>query len=219
MNLDYIPGPDALFDVWQGNFKTHAKAGATRFGIPAAVIEELEVKQTRWETAFAIANDLATRTQAAVKEKQEARDDYEAELRRFIKAYLAYNPAVKNPDRENMGLHIHKTTRTDSPVAPYAPVINAKADGTRRVRFDFGESLTSKAKPAGQHSVRIAWIIREEAPTSYDELLHTKERTRTPLILTFDVPKAGKRLWFAARWVNNVEKEGPWTEIQSVVIP
>ncbi|MDR1681500.1 MAG: hypothetical protein LBS12_06950 [Prevotellaceae bacterium] len=218
---DYIPNNDRAFLTWLFFMLAYVEGPGTtpRFGVPAADIAALKALGVIFEGKLDIAENAVTRTKAAVKDKTEARAVTEKAAREFVNEHLAFNRSVTPADRENMQITVRKTTRDDAPVADVAPIITARDDGARRVRFDFGESHTSRAKPAGQHSVRIAWLIREEAPATYEELINSKADTHTPLILTFDVPEAGKRLWFAARWVNTVEIEGPWTEIQSVIIP
>jgi hypothetical protein len=47
--------------------------------------------------------------------KNETKSALESGLRAFIKAYLIYNPAVLDADKESMGLPLHDTTRTPIP--------------------------------------------------------------------------------------------------------
>ncbi|MDR0982341.1 MAG: hypothetical protein LBM07_03750, partial [Culturomica sp.] len=48
--------------------------------------------------------------------KNATRKEYETQLRMFIKSYITYNPKVSDEDKINMGLPVHKTTRTPVPV-------------------------------------------------------------------------------------------------------
>jgi hypothetical protein len=194
-------------------------ARATELTIPSDALAAVEAQQTRWNTAFALAEDPSTRTKGAVKEKQEARNAYEVGLRKLIRTYLMYSPVLTDQDREDMGLPVHKTTRTRAPVASNAPFVAAAGHGPRVVRVDFGESPTSAAKPAGQHCVELASVIAETRPTEIDDLIRSVVNTRTPLLLTFKESERGKMLWFAARWENTRGEKGPWSEIQSAIIP
>ncbi|MDR1680569.1 MAG: hypothetical protein LBS12_02135 [Prevotellaceae bacterium] len=216
---DFIPGSDMAFNAWQGNLVTKVKAAATRLGIPADVITALEVKQTRWETAFDTSENPSTHTPVAVKEKDEAREDYESSLRVFLKSYVTYNPKTKTTDREDMMLPIHKTTHTAAPVADKAPLIMAKGDGPRRVRFDFFTDEEKKAKPEGQLGAEFVWVIAAAKPEEIEDLTHSELDTSTPLVLTFRETERGKTLWFAARWLNTSGKKGPWGDMGSVIIP
>jgi hypothetical protein len=43
--------------------------------------------------------------------------------------------------------------------------------------------------------------------------------THSPLEYTAPLIYAGRRIFFAARWENTRGEKGPWTEIQSAIIP
>jgi hypothetical protein len=218
MRSDFVPRPDAGFDEWQDNLTIKVAVRAPALSIPPDAVEALQTKKARWTAAFVAAENPATRTKLTVIEKQEARKDYEAALRVFVKSYLAYNPAVTDVDREDFEIPVHKTTRTPAPKADKAPYVTAIAHGPRQVRFDFGAEQGSTAKPAGQHGVEIASVIADAKPP-LRQLAHSNFDTHTPLILTFEDEERGKTLWYAARWENTRGAKGPWGEIVSVVIP
>jgi hypothetical protein len=219
MKKDFIPEADVLFNTWQANLLSKLSAGAMAWNIPSTVIALLLTKQARWATAFAVAQDPATRTKGAVKEKQEARKDYESELRKQLKAYVTYNPLISDRQREDMALPIHKTTYTRAPVASDSPWLKARTDLLRHVTFDYGGSETSKAKPDGQHGMEMVWEITSEKPSHVRNLTHSVFATRSPLTLEFDEEERGRTLWYAARWENTRGEKGPWSEILRIVIP
>ena len=219
MSIDFIPTTDRAFNGWQGNLMLKVAARATELNIPSDVLAAVQAQATRWNTAYALAEDPSTRTKGAVKEKQEARDAYEHGLRQLIRTYLTYSLVLTDQDREDMGLPVHKTTRTHAPVASDAPFVAAAGHGPRVVRVDFGESQTSAAKPFGQHCIELASLISDTRPTEIDELIHSAVDTHTPLLLTFKESERGKMLWFAARWENTRGEKGPWSEIFSLMIP
>ncbi|MDR2361317.1 MAG: hypothetical protein LBD91_01145 [Prevotellaceae bacterium] len=219
MPRNFIPGSDALFDIWQSNLITKMTASATRFNIPAAVVTDIVTKQVRWNTAYAAAKDPATRTKITVKEKQQARDDYEDSLRALTRSYLTYNPAVTDSDRENLELPIHKTTHTPAPVATEPPWLKPNTSLLRHVSFDYGGSELSKTKPTGQHGLELIWEIAKERPPHVRNLTHSVFDTHTPLVIEFDEEDRGNTLWYTARWENTRGEKGPWGEIVSVIIP
>jgi hypothetical protein len=220
MKKDFIPKNDQSFLAWLLNLlKYIASGGLSRFNIPDADFNDLSAKAADFEQKLHTADEPDTRTKAAVLAKTESRAVAEKTAREFINEFLAYNKLVSDADRENMQIPVHKGGHTPAPVSGEAPYVTAADHGPRQVRFEFGQSAVSKAKPAGQHGIEIAWVIRDEAPTSYDELIHSSFDTRTPLTLSFDLLYAGKRLWFAARWENTTGAKGPWSEIHSAIIP
>lgn len=49
---DYIPGPDASFQVWQNQFVTYANANLAALGLTAADMAPITSGQTTWTTSF-----------------------------------------------------------------------------------------------------------------------------------------------------------------------
>jgi hypothetical protein len=67
---------------------------------------------TTFEQTLEIAETLSTRTKVTVQAKKDARKAVESKTRIVLKAYVTYNFAVTNSDRDAMGLPVHKTSRT-----------------------------------------------------------------------------------------------------------
>ncbi|MDR0725581.1 MAG: hypothetical protein LBF59_06205, partial [Prevotellaceae bacterium] len=76
-----------------------------------------------------------------------------------------------------------------------------------------------KAKPAGVHGFEFAWGIFETPPEDWGELTRSSFSTKTPLRITFSGHDRGKTLFFATRWENKRGVKGPWTDIDSTMIP
>jgi hypothetical protein len=226
MKNDFIPRSDPAFDAWQENLINKVDPVAGSLGIPEAVITATHVLQARWALAYKTANDPATRTKAAVLEKQEARIDYVENLRGLNNVYLIHNPALTDGDRERMGLPIHKTTRTPVPPPTDLVELMLKQLAGNRVEVDFfpmGVNNTGKerreAKPFGVRGVELRWAILPEPPKSHADLVHSEFDTHSPYMFQFDLPDAGKTLYICARWENTTGQKGPWNKIENVIIP
>jgi hypothetical protein len=85
---------DAVFNGVQKIFMSNVASRAPALNIPLAEMAALQELQNRWKTAYAATQDPATCTKGAVKEKQKARDAYEAGWNKLIRTYLTYNPAL-----------------------------------------------------------------------------------------------------------------------------
>ena len=221
MRKPYIPYADNAFHSWQDNLIANVAPRAEELRIPADTVEAVQVLQTRWDTAFAIANALTTRTKGAVHEKQEARKAYEATLRKFVKSYLTYNPLLSDKDRDDMGLPVHKTSRTPAPVAAEPPDCDTDTSVAGQVTFYYypkGGGWSS-AKPDGQRGAELAWAILDAPTIEWSDLVHSASDTHTPLILRFEGHDRGKVLYYALRWENTRGLKGPWSIIQSTIIP
>jgi hypothetical protein len=221
MTADFIPRADAVFNGWQNILMSNVASRAPALNIPLAEVAALQVLQNRWKTAYAATQDPATCTKGAVKEKQEARDAYEAGWRKLIRTYLTYNPALTDKDREDMGLPIHKTTRTPAPVAATYPNFDIDSSVIRCLSVHFYDqgSKRSKAKPPGQHGAEIKWAILDTPPATIAELSQSEFDTHTPFTLSFEENQRGKTVYFCLCWENTRGEKGPWSEIVSAIIP
>jgi hypothetical protein len=219
-SIDFIPVKDLDFGLWVDIFFTYLIANRVRFNIPAEVVNELLLLKADWDQKFAVAEAPATRTKAAVREKNVARDTLKKHIRRFTKEYLTFNHLVTDADRDNMGLPIYKTTRT--PIQPPTDIpefwIDSSVIRWLKVFFRMLGSKTN-GKPFGVRGVEIRWCILDHPPVSIDELIHSDFDTRTPFALEFDESDRGKSVWFCLRWENTKGEKGPWSEIVMAIIP
>jgi hypothetical protein len=220
-NNDYIPRKDGDFLTWLINFLKYLSTSMTRFNFPADVYQELVMLRDDFAQKLETAEEPSTRTTLTVQAKNSARKTLVKLLRSKIKESLTFNHAVTDEDRRGLGLPVYKSTRTPSPVADESPDLDVDTSVPGRVGIHFYEkgSRHKKAKPPGQASVEVVWIISDTLPTRWDQLLHSDIDTNSPYILSFENDQRGKTVYFALRWVNTRGEKGPWTEIQSAIIP
>ncbi|MDR2361734.1 MAG: hypothetical protein LBD91_03305 [Prevotellaceae bacterium] len=220
-NSDYIPRRDADLLAWVIAFLAALSTILTRVGFPQTVYAELSALLNTFKDALAIAVAPATRTKAAVKAKNDARKALVQALRLAIMQYLTYNQYLTDADRENLGLPIHKTTRTEAPVATEAPDMDIDTSVISRITIHFFEkgSGHKKGKPDGQHGAEIVWLLSDTPVVRWDELSHSDVDTNSPYTLVFEHDQRGKTIYFALRWVNTSSKKGPWSDIMSAIIP
>ncbi|MDR3351224.1 MAG: hypothetical protein LBN98_06275, partial [Prevotellaceae bacterium] len=210
----FLPTNDQSFLEWVINFMAALLNILPRVGFPYDVYYALNDRLTVFSEKLHIAEAPATRTKAAVQEKNEARKSLEDYLRQAIAEYLTYNHLVTDADRDNLGLPIHKKKHTPAPVAKTYPWVQVIINLIRHLRFDFGGSEGSKAKPEGQHGMELAGRIGGEKPASVHELTLSYFDTHTPLTIDFEEEDRGKTFWYAVRWENTTGLKGPWSEIR-----
>jgi hypothetical protein len=221
MSVNFIPRPDSEFDDWQGNFINKVDPVAGQMGISEARITQAHTKQARWAAAYKATKDPDTRNKVAVREKKGARKEYEADLRELNNAYLMHNPAMTDTMREQMGLPVHKTTRTPAEVAKTFPDFDIDSSIICCLIihfFDHGQKKT-KAKPPGQHGAEIRWMISDVPMVDANELIHSVFDTRTPFTLEFSGHERGKTVYFALRWENTRGEKGHWSPVISAIVP
>ncbi|MDR1116295.1 MAG: hypothetical protein LBL33_09185 [Tannerella sp.] len=221
MSNDYLPSKDKEFHVWTGNFLNHLSTLTTKIGFPDTEYTKLLTEYNDFSQKLNVVEDPTTRTSVAVEAKTISCIRLKETLRADVKAHITYNPLVSDDNRTALGLPIHKTTRTHSPIAAHHPDYDIDSSELRRLKvhfYDQGQKKT-KAKPAGQHGVRIKWAILSAPPASLKELVESSFDTRTPFTIEFDESDRGKTVYFCLCWVNTRGENGPWSEIISAIIP
>lgn len=212
---DYIPHPDADFNLWQSSLVTIVQTNVAVWGILAADVTALVTQQTAWTAAFNKASNKQNRTSADVQAKDDARVIYEKALRKFVAQWLANNSKVPDSERERMGITVKAGTHTAAPMPSSSPVATIDFSVRLQHTINFTDEHTprSKAKPDGVHGCEI-WI----KPDGAADFTYLATDTSTPYVATFDLAQAGKTAHYRLRWVNTRGQQGPWSSIVSATV-
>jgi hypothetical protein len=216
-----IPKKDADFDTAQNVIVATANANRTKWSLDAAWLDsELLPQKAKWKAAWAAYANPATRTPSITFAKTEQRKAYEKLLRLLVKG-LQSNVHVTPDDLLAMGIVVPSPDRKPSPVAGDSPDADADTSIRGHLSIHFFErgSRHKKGKPAGQHGAEIRWLLSDTPPTRWDELIHSEIDTNSPFVLQFENDQRGRTVYFALRWENTRGEKGPWSEIQSAIIP
>jgi hypothetical protein len=217
---DFIPGADNLFLTWLKTLLAYVQTKQSAWNIPQAPLNELKTLSADFENALAVSGNPTTRTKVSIQAKNDARKAVESKTRLFLKAYVTFNPVVTDADRDAMNLPIHKTTHTPVPVPKTTVEAEVSLPSPGVVEISFHDAASGhRAKPDGVHGAEIAWAILSAPPVDWKELTSSSFDTRSPQRLTFSGDERGKTLYFALRWENTRGEKGPWSEIQSTIIP
>jgi hypothetical protein len=220
---DYLPRNDRQLLQWVINFLNRLSIILARLGFPLEVYDALQALRGDFEQKLDVAEAPSTRTKGAIDDKNVAKKKLEKDLRAAVLRYLTYNPDVTDKDHDDLGLPIHKTTRTPAEVAKTYPIGRADTGMLRRVIIHFADQSageeTSKAKPPGQHGAEIRWALSETPVVNVEDLTHSSFDTHTPFTLEFRGDERGKTIYFALCWENTRGEKGPYSPIISVIIP
>ncbi|MDR0422226.1 MAG: hypothetical protein LBH72_04345 [Proteiniphilum sp.] len=220
MNTHYIPDIAARFDVWQRVLVTDIRAKAAELGIPPDGLTRLLTLQERWNRAYSVAENPATRTKGAVKEKTDARREYVAELRRVIRMYITYNSTVSDQEREDMGLPVHSRKRTPAPPITSRPEMEVRFPQVQQHRLVVRDSvLKGRGLPPRAAGFEVWRRMGPPNPAVEDDWRLVTQASHSPFLLTYGEEKSGLRVYYRVRWVNTRGVPGPWSEIISAVIP
>ena len=217
---DFIPRPDADFNLFQGNLLTIVGPNMASWGILKDDYTALTSLQTLWTNAFAKASNKLNRTSADVQAKDDARAAFEKALRTFIAQWLTHNTKVPDSERERMGLTVkdHKHTLTALPASSPVGTIDFSVRLQHTIEFTDDASPRSKAKPAGVQGCEIWMKLGGEAPRDATELAYLATDTRTPYVAHFTGADAGKTAWYWLRWINTTGQPGSWGSPMSAMV-
>ncbi|MDR1182269.1 MAG: hypothetical protein LBL13_09880 [Bacteroidales bacterium] len=220
-----IPKKDVDFNVAQNNIVTTANKHRQDWELNTVWINsDLMPKKADWETAWEAYLNPTTRNPTLTFIKTEKRKVYEKSLRILVKN-LQSNVHVTPDDLRGMGIVVPSTSRTPAPMATTYPAYSIDSSTIRRLIIHFYDQILgqgtgkSNAKPAGQHGVEIRWVISDTPIVDMSMLPNSSFDTHTPFTLEFEGHDRGKTVYFCLRWENTRGEKGPWSEIQSAIIP
>ncbi|MDR2140149.1 MAG: hypothetical protein LBP50_11465 [Tannerella sp.] len=221
-----LSAQDAQFNIEQRVITDKVTLNVTPWSIPEPWFSSTVLPaRTGWETAWATYNvNPAERTQSMTFAKNAARNVYEPMVRQLC-TLLVGNPNVTDADLETMSIYGRRQGKhyPHVPIPTDVPDFRIEQALGHRLLVHFHaheqERKSSVAKPHGVHGVELVYAELETPPTSYDDLTKSAFDTASPYTFTFDLPDAGKTLYVALRWENSRGEKGPWSNIQSAIIP
>jgi hypothetical protein len=179
-------------------------------------------KYTAFIAAFNDWKNPAERTPMKTSVLGETEKLFREAYRQLYTGFLKNNPLIADDDLLAMGLPTrHTGGNHPSPVETTYPDVDMDSSMIRRLTFHFFARghKKSKAKPAGQHGAEIRWAKLDTPPTAIAELIHSAFDTHSPFTLEFEENERGKTVYFCLCWENTRGEKGPWSEIQSAIIP
>jgi hypothetical protein len=184
--------------------------------------ETFTPRLTDFTQAFKDWLDPEQRTHAKTRLLTNAEKTFMPEYRQLYNL-LKSNPLVTDNDLEAAGFPARptgeQTTSKPPKTHPEAKVVLPEPAVVEIHFLDEHRDGKSKAKPKGVHGAEIRWAILDAAPEDWEQLIHSVFDTHTPIRLSFSGYERGKTLYFALRWENNIGEKGPWSPIQSAIIP
>jgi hypothetical protein len=215
---DYIPQKDAELVAWSANFTAGVAANATAWSIPSNEVVELQTANNEFATLHTKA-DSPAKTIVIVAEKNAARKKLEGIIRKLA-GFRLKNPVISNAQRIALGLHVRDTTPTTIDVPKNRPELGIEVLDVRRLKVVFHDmGSASKAKPYGINGAVIIWGVLDAPPVDVTVLTRSVLATRTPHTLEFTEEERAKTVYVAICWQNEKGQRGPWSEIESAIIP
>jgi hypothetical protein len=160
------------------------------------------------------------RGKVAVLNKNVWKRNLEKGLRTYIQGFIARNPKIDENERALLGLPQRDEIRTPHIEVNEAVEFELKLRLIREVLVNFWiKGAKHKAKPVGYDGAVIIWDILDSPPAEPHSLNRHTMASKTPHTLQFAEEERGKTVYIALAWQNERGHIGPWSEIQSAVIP
>jgi hypothetical protein len=215
---DTIPSKDGEFDTFQGNLVATVTANKVAWAIPDPAIAELGTPQAAW--AAQNKKNVTTSQRTA---KNEARTAYEKVLRPFIQKWIYINSNMTAADIELCGLKPHDKHHGNIPAPTTVPLIDVTLAKGNVLEIIFRQGLdeegsSRRGKPKGVSGCRLYFNIGSEPKTPSD-CPRMGDSTRSPIKVPMPSGIGGQTVWFYACWVNARGDQGPFTKLDSFVMP
>jgi hypothetical protein len=192
-------------------------------GIQSWIVSTFQPAYGIFKTAFDNWRNKAERTSMKTATLMDAEKAFKPVYRHLYVGMLKENPLVTNADLLAMGLPERGDgERHDATVPKTSPAATVKLPGPGVVEIHFRDNSVdnpSHAKPYQVHGAEICWVVSDEPPVNWSQLVHSSFDTASPFRLSFEGDQRGRRLFFALRWENTRGEKGPWSEIQDAIIP
>ena len=233
MKVDVFPKKEGEFNTWAGNFMMSLRANAMKWNIAIShvtvgerraihtyavySVDDLDLLFLEYKNLFDIANNMSTRTTAAIAAKDTAKRLFVEALRNFLKEFIIYNSLVTDPDLILLGLTPHKTTHSRAKRAQTFPIPTKFENHAPGVLTIHAEDSEGKKLKRTNH-LMCCYAVLEHPPQKMEELTKRVYSNTSVITLKFDMKELGKTVYFAFCWRNNRGEDGYWGNIQARMI-
>lgn len=215
---DYIPHKDSELVAWSANFSEQLAVHSPAWQVPSDEVADLQTANSAFAALHAQA-DSPAKNSVIVARKNAARKTLVKKIRDLVNFRLK-NPIITDDQRVELGLHVRDTTPTTIPAPKTRPELDLDVLDFRRIKVVFrDQGSSSKAKPYGVNGAVIVYAVLDTPPADQSALTRSTLATRTPHTLEFTEEERGKTVYVAICWQNEKGEKGPWSEIESAIVP
>jgi len=217
----FMGSTEAEILAWSENFNaTCISIGAT-YGLSPEEITALTAAVDAYKTAYETCQS-PSRSKLDTIAKNSAKDTLRSLEQGYV-ARLQVAPAMTDSVRERFGIPIHDKIRSPQPDPTDHVDFNIELDaGAHILSCPYRIANSQHRGKADHHGIEVRYMLQaldEAAPLEPDEFARSEINTASPWKHTFQGADAGKRVYCVMRWENSTGGKGPWSPIQSVVIP
>jgi len=139
---------------------------------------------------------------------------------RYLHSRKFFTPPMDDADYARLGLRPPDRIRTDHVVVNEQVEFEIRLRGIRELEVNFWiKGAAHRAKPEGYDGAVLVWDTLTAPPERPTDLAEHTMASRTPHIIEFDETERGMTAYIALCWQNERGIRGPWSEVQSAIIP
>ena len=203
-----FPSKEAELDIYFRLVVAHITTHFIRLHVSETNKVAANEALKEWNIIFPLSQNSNIRTKSIVANKNSVRDTLMSILR---KIYADIPQSILTvEDRNAIGLIERKSTRTTPAPPTTHPIGYINTINRLQHTISFTDEDGSLAKPKGVRGCQI-WCKVGEPVTDVQELSFLAMSSASPYVHKFDIPAAGKTVYYWLRWENTRGKTGPWS--------
>ena len=215
----WIPRADGSFRAFAQQFCGGIHAHPSSYMMTVAEAASLTDALARFNAAFSISSNPATRTRGTIADKDDARSILQDKIESYG-AFIRVNRGITDGDKLSIGVRPRNIAHARRKCPSTPPLLNyiGSLPGIDQLVYHDSNTPTSKAKPRGAERLElwVAYAGPGEPPPKVSQATLVGSFKQSKMLVDQD-PKRDMRLEGAgkptywARWVGYDSEVGPWS--------
>ncbi|MGA9210350.1 MAG: hypothetical protein WB347_21325 [Terriglobales bacterium] len=221
MPSSWVPTKLSTFVTFASNFVGLIVANPSLYGLTAGDANALSIAEASFIAAYALSNAKATRNAITIADTQAAKNAAVVLFRAYGRIVKA-SQGVSDGDKTALGIVLTTYQPSAIPAPATMPLISINGGTPQQLTCTYRDQNStpkSRAKPAGTVALEMRVSTSIVVISDPDSLMFDGIYTRTPFALNFASGDRGKTAYIAGRWLNRKGQWGPWSAIQTAIVP
>lgn len=205
----YIPAKEAALLAFTSNLEAKLTAAPTDYGQTIESAAAYAAVQGAFATAYAVANDPATRTPLAIEDKDTKKKTMVEATRKLVQTLQNW-PAMTDVKRTDLGIPLRDNEPTPIPPPKVMPRLEVMSVTGRLFELQLQDDKGEKRWPAGVKGANLFSHVGPNPPSDLTQWKFEGGVTRlNPQVVVPDTVAPSTEVWFTALWVNPKLQPGP----------
>ncbi len=217
---DYIPHSEPRLVDWANRFVEYAAAHAADLGMTPDELQEFTAQHEEFNDRYAEHRNAQVAAAMACRRKDDARSAFVKHMR-SVAMRMQVAPGIPPADKYALGLSTGEPRQHARPgLSGNVPVVKVDFDQPQMHVLHIS-SLTPAGprltKPTGAVGCEVYRKVGGDH-AGFDEMEIAGFAMKNQLAIGYRSADVGKRVYYAARWVDRNGNKGPWSDIRTAII-